>query len=81
MWAGGNIRHSTYQKNCVFMNAGFERALSLAGIGDVVYCDPSYEPLPGTAGFTSYAAGGFNWDDQVRLAECCVAAHQSAAPE
>lgn len=61
--------------NCVSMNAGFERTLSLAGAGDVVYCDPPYEPLPGTTGFTSYAAGGFNEDDQVRLAECCVVAH------
>lgn len=64
---------------CVFMNAEFERTLSLAGAGDVVYCDPLYEPLPGTAGFTSYAAGGFNWDEQVRLAKYCVAAHQSGA--
>ncbi|EGH1059333.1 Dam family site-specific DNA-(adenine-N6)-methyltransferase, partial [Salmonella enterica] len=39
---------------CVFMNAGFERTLRLAGDGDVVYCDPPYEPMPGTAGFTSY---------------------------
>ncbi|EBB1754087.1 Dam family site-specific DNA-(adenine-N6)-methyltransferase, partial [Salmonella enterica] len=37
---------------CVFMNAGFERTLRLAGDGDVVYCDPPYEPMPGTAGFT-----------------------------
>ncbi|EAW0764439.1 Dam family site-specific DNA-(adenine-N6)-methyltransferase, partial [Salmonella enterica subsp. enterica serovar Minnesota] len=44
---------------CVFMNAGFERTLRLAGDGDVVYCDPPYEPMPGTAGFTSYASGGF----------------------
>ncbi|HID7491542.1 TPA: Dam family site-specific DNA-(adenine-N6)-methyltransferase, partial [Salmonella enterica] len=42
---------------CVFMNAGFERTLRLAGDGDVVYCDPPYEPMPGTAGFTSYASG------------------------
>lgn len=47
---------------CVFMNAGFERTLRLAGDGDVVYCDPPYEPMPGTAGFTSYASGGFSWD-------------------
>lgn len=61
---------------CVFMNAGFRRTLALAGDGDVVYCDPPYEPLPGTAGFTNYAAGGFSWDSQVELAESCVAAHQ-----
>ncbi|VVT52704.1 Putative DNA methylase [Kosakonia radicincitans] len=65
--------------NCVFMNAGFRRTLALAGDGDVVYCDPPYEPLPGTAGFTNYAAGGFTWDDQIALAECCVAANKRGA--
>ncbi|EKI0420360.1 Dam family site-specific DNA-(adenine-N6)-methyltransferase [Salmonella enterica] len=64
---------------CVFMNAGFERTLRLAGDGYVVYCDPPYEPMPGTAGFTSYASGGFSWDSQVALAESCVAAHQRGA--
>lgn len=64
---------------CVFMTAGFERTLRLAGDGDVVYCDPPYEPMPGTAGFTNYASGGFSWDSQVALAESCVAAHQRGA--
>lgn len=60
--------------NCVFINADYRRTLQLAGEGDVVYCDPPYEPLPGSAGFTSYAAGGFSWDDQVSLAKSCAAA-------
>lgn len=64
---------------CVFMNARYRRTLALAGEGDVVYCDPPYEPLPGTAGFTNYAAGGFSWDDQISLAESCLAAHQRGA--
>ncbi|HGK6740376.1 TPA: Dam family site-specific DNA-(adenine-N6)-methyltransferase [Enterobacter hormaechei] len=64
---------------CVFLNAGYPRTLALAGEGDVVYCDPPYEPLPGTAGFTNYAAGGFSWADQISLAESCVAAHQRGA--
>lgn len=64
---------------CVFMTAGYRQTLSLAGDGDVVYCDPPYEPMPGTAGFTNYAAGGFSWADQIALAECCVAAHQRGA--
>ncbi|KFC13144.1 DNA adenine-methylase, partial [Trabulsiella guamensis ATCC 49490] len=64
---------------CVFMNADFRRTLSLAGDGDVVYCDPPYEPMPGTAGFTSYSAGGFSWDDHQDLARCCVAAYQRGA--
>lgn len=64
---------------CVFLNAGYRRTLALAGGGDVVYCDPPYEPLPGTAGFTNYAADGFSWADQISLAESCVAAHQRGA--
>lgn len=63
-------------RHCVFMNAGFKRTLALAGDGDVVYCDPPYEPMPGTAGFTNYAAGGFTWDDQIDLVESCIAVHQ-----
>lgn len=65
--------------NCVFLNAEFSRTLALAGEGDVVYCDPPYEPLPDTKGFTGYAAGGFNWDAQEKLAVNCVAAHQRGA--
>ena len=64
---------------CVFMTAGYRQTLSLAGDGDVVYCDPPYEPLPGTDGFTSYSGAGFSWADQVALAECCVTAHQRGA--
>lgn len=64
---------------CVFMTSGYRQTLALAGRGDVVYCDPPYEPMPGTAGFTNYAAGGFSWADQIALAECCVAAHQRGA--
>ncbi|MBU4683288.1 Dam family site-specific DNA-(adenine-N6)-methyltransferase [Cedecea davisae] len=65
--------------NCVFLNADFNRTLALAGAGDVVYCDPPYEPLPGTDGFTGYSAGGFKWEHQVALVECCAAAHQRGA--
>ncbi|MEH5014049.1 Dam family site-specific DNA-(adenine-N6)-methyltransferase [Phytobacter diazotrophicus] len=64
---------------CVFMTASYRQTLSLAGADDVVYCDPPYEPLPGTDGFTSYSGAGFSWADQVALAECCVAAHQRGA--
>lgn len=64
---------------CVFMTAGYRQTLSLAGADDVVYCDPPYELLPGTNGFTSYSGAGFSWADQVALAECCVAAHQRGA--
>ena len=65
--------------NCVFMTASFRRTIVLAGKDDVVYCDPPYEPMPGTKGFTAYAAGGFSWADQEALAKCCVKAHQRGA--
>ncbi len=47
----------------------FQTALILAGEDDVVYCDPPYVPLSETASFTTYAKGGFDLDDQNRLAE------------
>ena len=65
--------------NCVFMTADYRRTISLAGKGDVVYCDPPYEPMPGTTGFTAYAAGGFSWENQVDLAKQCVSAFHRGA--
>jgi DNA adenine methylase len=38
--------------------------------GDLIYADPPYD-----VEFTAYTAGGFGWDDQVRLAEW-LAAHR-----
>ena len=35
--------------------------------GDVVYFDPPYVPLNGTANFTSYTRDGFGPEDQVQL--------------
>lgn len=46
----------------------FEAVLDNARPGDFVYFDPPYFPLTGTANFTSYTAGGFTEQDQVRLA-------------
>lgn len=49
--------------------------------GDFVYADPPYD-VP----FTQYSAGGFGWDDQVRLARwlaglrCGVVASNQATP-
>lgn len=51
------------------MCGDFQTALNQAGCDDVVYCDPPYVPLSETASFTAYAKGGFNLDDQQRLAE------------
>lgn len=51
------------------MNANYTESMGMAHKGDIVYCDPPYAPLSGTAYFTDYHTGGFKWEDQVQLAE------------
>ena len=51
------------------LQAPFDESMARAQPGDAVYCDPPYVPLSETAHFTDYHAGGFTWDDQVRLAD------------
>jgi DNA adenine methylase len=53
--------------------APFEAVLRRAGEGDLVYFDPPYAPLSGTARFTSYTARPFTLEDHVRLRDCAVA--------
>jgi DNA adenine methylase len=52
-----------------FLQSPFRTTMLKARAGDVVYCDPPYVPLSLTARFTDYSAGGFGWNEQVRLAE------------
>lgn len=57
----------------------FSVMVGTAGTGDVVFCDPPYEPLPGKRGFTNYNGKAFTFQDQIRLADELVAAHQRGA--
>ena len=59
------IKHS---KNAKFVCGDFVTLMNRSRRGDVVYCDPPYVPLSPTASFTSYAAQGFSYDQQVELA-------------
>ena len=45
----------------------FDQAMSLAGPGDVVYCDPPYWPVSATSRFTAYDGHPFKEADQNRL--------------
>ena len=55
-------------KKTKFVCGDFVSLMNRARKGDVVYCDPPYVPLSPTASFTSYAAQGFTYDQQVELA-------------
>ena len=56
-------------KDAIFECADYQDTMGKARTGDVIYCDPPYVPLSATSYFTDYHVGGFNWDDQVLLAE------------
>jgi len=47
----------------------FSQCLKYAAKDDFVYLDPPYDPLAGTASFTSYTKKGFGKQEQVRLSE------------
>lgn len=52
-----------------FRAADFVEIMENAIPGDVIYCDPPYLPLTATANFTEFSAGGFNMEQQKKLAE------------
>lgn len=51
------------------MCGDFQDVMDMAAADDVIYCDPPYVPLSETSSFTAYAKGGFDLDDQNRLAQ------------
>lgn len=70
---------SVVASRCTFAVADCNDTVALAGEGDVIFCDPPYEPMPGKSGFTNYSGQSFRFDDQVRLAQSLKAAHQRGA--
>jgi len=56
-------------KNTIVKNEDFETILKYAEKWDFIYLDPPYDPLTGTANFTSYNKWGFWKEDQIRLFE------------
>jgi len=59
-------------KKAAFSHIDFEEMMRSAGQGDVIYCDPPYAPLTGTAKFTAYSTGGFGNEDQLRLVKAAA---------
>lgn len=56
-------------QHTIIKNEDFENILKQAKKWDFIYLDPPYDPLTGTANFTSYNKWGFWKDDQIRLFE------------
>lgn len=67
-------------QSATFIHAGFVETMKKIKPGDVVYCDPPYAPLSKTAYFTDYFAGGFGWDDQIKLAEWAAKLSKKGIP-
>lgn len=53
---------------------GFGFALDLAGLGDVVYCDPPYLDSDSGRSFTAYSKAGFSLHDHEELRESALRA-------
>lgn len=56
-------------KNLKLTHQPFEKVMSKAKAGDVIYCDPPYVPLSPTANFTQYSHKNFLNTDQEQLAD------------
>jgi DNA adenine methylase len=55
-------------KKAALRSDDYSKVLARAGAGDLVYLDPPYPPLNGTAYFTHYTADRFSLAAQERLA-------------
>jgi DNA adenine methylase len=69
---GWNLRAcSDALKYTGLVHDSFEKVVEQAKPGDFVYFDPPYDVLSPTANFTSYTPGGFGWEEQLLLRQCC----------
>jgi DNA adenine methylase len=60
-------------KPAVLSHVAFEKAVTKAKRGDLVYFDPPYHPLSKTSSFTSYSEDSFSEIDQTRLRDSFLA--------
>ena len=62
-----------------FVCGDFAAVIEAAGEGDVIFCDPPYEPLQNTEGFTNYSGHDFKFEEQKRLVSLLTDAHRRGA--
>ncbi|MDJ0625641.1 MAG: DNA adenine methylase [Candidatus Caenarcaniphilales bacterium] len=66
-------------KQAEIKSQDFEEIIDETKEGDLVYCDPPYEPLSRTSSFNAYQANGFSQTEQIRLKEACERAANRGA--
>ncbi len=63
-----------------FKTCSFEESLNLSREGDIIYCDPPYVPLSDSANFSSYSTGGFDLQQQQKLAQLAEQCRNNGVP-
>ena len=61
------VRAAAALETAQLTTSDFEPIMNKAGLGDVVYCDPTYWASSGRASFGRYNGKTFSWADQERL--------------
>jgi len=56
-------------KQAIFINCDYQETFKHAQRGDIIYCDPPYQPLNKSASFTSYTQHKFGFEQQLQLVE------------
>lgn len=61
-------------------NLDFTEHMAMAQEGDVIFCDPPYEPMPGKKGFTTYSGTTFDFSAQRRVVDAALKARAKGVP-
>ncbi len=63
-----NLRNvSNELQKAIISSSSYEKCIENAKKGDFIYFDPPYAPMNTTSSFTTYQAGGFTTEDQIKL--------------
>lgn len=62
---------SNLLQNVDILCGDFSKTIEYANQNSLFYFDPPYKPLSKTSSFTSYAAGAFDDEEQIRLRDYC----------
>jgi len=73
------VRLSVKLSKAEILSSDFADVIASAGEGDFLFVDPPYVSWGSSATFRKYTAKVFSWDDQIRLRDALVGAHNRGA--